>query len=189
MVAQRGRPRAATADQDIAAATLALLAERGYAGTTIEQVAKRTGISRPTIYRRFENREEMIHRAITDVLDASLDALRDDPDPYRNVRNHLRNTITMLTQSPVGPIYRAVLAEIPHVPELAQVVREIGAARRARLKRAFRLAVQNGSLSAPRQLDVAVDALIGAIYFRYLMPAQPLTPAYADQLLREFRRS
>jgi AcrR family transcriptional regulator len=59
-----GRPRDVDADVAILDAALDLLIERGIEATTIEQVAKRAGVTRPTVYRRFSDKNEMLVAAI-----------------------------------------------------------------------------------------------------------------------------
>ncbi|MEU7039579.1 TetR/AcrR family transcriptional regulator [Streptomyces varsoviensis] len=59
-----GRPRSREADEAILAAALDLLIERGIGWTSIEQIARRAGVTRATVYRRFPNLTELLVRAI-----------------------------------------------------------------------------------------------------------------------------
>jgi AcrR family transcriptional regulator len=59
-----GRPRRAEVDAAILDAALDLLIEHGVEATTIEQVAKRAGVTRPTVYRRFPDKNQMLVAAI-----------------------------------------------------------------------------------------------------------------------------
>lgn len=59
-----GRPRNADIDNAILDAALDLLIEHGVEATAIEQVAKRAGVTRPTIYRRFPDKNQMLVSAI-----------------------------------------------------------------------------------------------------------------------------
>ena len=183
MVKRKGRPRDESVEEKISAAVVELLEARGYSGTTIEQVALTTELSRPTIYRRHPNKTHMIHSVIGDLLDQSLNALIEDADPLKNVRNHLINTIELLTNSPVGPIYRAVISEIPRDAELAKLVGDIGTTRRQRLNKAVRAAEKAKQLSFPGETEIALDGIVGAIYFRYLTAPHLLSAHYADELL------
>ncbi|MEM7097639.1 MAG: TetR/AcrR family transcriptional regulator [Pseudomonadota bacterium] len=183
MEKRRGRPRDESVEWKISAAVIDLLESRGYAGTTIEQVALVTGLSRPTIYRRHANKTLMINAVIGQLLDQSADSLVEVVDPLQNVRNHLINTIALLNETPVGPIYRAVIAEIPRNPDLAKLVGKIGSARRVRLNKAVERAQHAGCLSFPGDTKIALDGIVGAIYFRYLTTPHLLSKAYADELL------
>src|SRR5579872_3977153 len=53
---QRGRPRSQEADRAILTATLDLLASRGLAAMSIEEIAARAGVGKTTIYRRWPSK-------------------------------------------------------------------------------------------------------------------------------------
>ncbi|MFH9424313.1 TetR/AcrR family transcriptional regulator [Streptomyces sp. NPDC017529] len=59
-----GRPRSREADEAILAAALDLLIERGVGLTSIEQVARRAGVTRATVYRRFPTLTDLLVRAV-----------------------------------------------------------------------------------------------------------------------------
>lgn len=65
--ARRGRPRDAGRDQQILLAAQELLAEVGYEQFTMEAVAARVGASKPTLYRRWASRAELVAAAIGDL--------------------------------------------------------------------------------------------------------------------------
>jgi AcrR family transcriptional regulator len=65
-----GRPRDAAIDEIVLRAAFELFLERGAEGATIDDVAKRTGVARATIYRRWKSR---------DLLLAALRALKQPP--------------------------------------------------------------------------------------------------------------
>src|SRR4051794_23872567 len=59
-----GRPRDARHDEAILEATMALLSEAGYARLTIDGVAARAGVGRPTIYRRWPSKPALVVAAL-----------------------------------------------------------------------------------------------------------------------------
>jgi len=58
--AQRGRPRDPQIDAAILGATLAALDDAGYAGLTLEDVARRAGTTKPALYRRWSSRQRLV---------------------------------------------------------------------------------------------------------------------------------
>src|SRR5690349_13791922 len=60
----RGRPRDPSCDTAIADAALELVAELGYDRTSVEAIAGRAGVSKPTIYRRWPGKRELIVEAL-----------------------------------------------------------------------------------------------------------------------------
>ncbi|MGW7515175.1 TetR/AcrR family transcriptional regulator [Streptomyces sp. NPDC054796] len=59
-----GRPRSREADEAILAAALDLLIERGVGCVSVEQVARRAGVTRATVYRRFPDLTALLVRAV-----------------------------------------------------------------------------------------------------------------------------
>src|SRR4051794_36158269 len=59
-----GRPRDPRVDEAVRAAALELLAAEGYPGTSIQAVARRAGVSAPSIYRRWASKAELIEAAV-----------------------------------------------------------------------------------------------------------------------------
>ena len=77
-----GRPRDPGYDKAILHATLEILFEKGYAGLTIDGVAAKTGVGRPTIYRRWPSKPALVIAALGQSVGLSptpdTGSLRDD---------------------------------------------------------------------------------------------------------------
>jgi AcrR family transcriptional regulator len=69
-----GRPRSQAAEEAILTAALALFLDHGVEGASIERIAKRAGVGKTTIYRRWSSKEELLAQAIGRVRE---DAERD----------------------------------------------------------------------------------------------------------------
>ena len=67
-----GRPRSAEADNAIVEATLDLLDPGGVEAVKIEEVARRAGVARTTVYRRFPSRSDLVLNACEDVVSRYL---------------------------------------------------------------------------------------------------------------------
>lgn len=64
MSATRGRPRTEAITGAILQATVALIAEEGIGALTMDAVAARSRVSKPTIYRRWATKQELVIHAI-----------------------------------------------------------------------------------------------------------------------------
>ena len=77
-----GRPRDPQADEAIISAIVDVLAEVGFSGFTVEEVATRAGVGKATIYRRWSTREDLILAAAEQVMvqvePPDTGSLRDD---------------------------------------------------------------------------------------------------------------
>ena len=72
MTATRGRPRDPALDTVILTAALELFIAHGIAGMSIEQVAKRAGVGKPTIYRRWSTKERLVADAIAALVGTDI---------------------------------------------------------------------------------------------------------------------
>ncbi|MFT4199612.1 TetR/AcrR family transcriptional regulator [Gordonia sp. (in: high G+C Gram-positive bacteria)] len=66
-----GRPRNPGLDASILTATRTLLAEVGYAKTTISAISRASGVATPAIYRRWSSKEAIVEEAVFGVEGAT----------------------------------------------------------------------------------------------------------------------
>jgi AcrR family transcriptional regulator len=162
-----GRPRSARVDEAILAAARRELAERGYARMSVDGVAARAGVSKPTVYLR--------HPTKAELATAAIGSMRVDPRPAPtcDVRADLVAHLRLLRAGLERPHGMAtlgtVLAEEHETPELLALFRErLVAPRRRELRAVLEAAQKRGELQPGAHLDVAVSALVGAFFARYL---------------------
>jgi len=162
-----GRPRSAGADEAILAAALAELGERGYARMSVDAVAARAGVSKPTVYLRHPTKADLATAAIASMRVAPR------PAPTDDVRADLIAHLRLLRAGLERPYGMAtlgtVLAEEHETPELLALFRErLVAPRRRELRAVLQAARERGEVRAGANLDVAVAALVGAFFARHL---------------------
>jgi AcrR family transcriptional regulator len=162
-----GRPRSTRVDEAILAAARGELAERGYARMSVDGVAARAGVSKPTVYLRHPSKAELATAAIASMR------VEPRPAPTGDVRADLVAHLRLLRaglQRPYGmATLGTVLAEEHETPELLALFRErLVAPRRRELRAVVAAARERGELRPDANLDVAVNALVGAFFARYL---------------------
>jgi AcrR family transcriptional regulator len=162
-----GRPRSARVDEAILSAARAELAERGYARMSVDAVAARAGVSKPTVYLRHPTKADLATAAIASMRAESR------PAPTGDVRADLIAHLRLLRAGLERPYGMAtlgtVLAEEHETPELLALFRErLVKPRRRELRAVLEAARERGDLCADANLDVAVSALVGAFFARYL---------------------
>jgi len=178
-----GRPRRPGTDAAIAAATIDLLADVGYAGLTIEAVAIRSGVSRPTVYRRHATKAELVAAAMTATLATANPVVPDTGDVLVDVERLLGNTVAALTTSTFGASVAEIVGPARHEPELRDLLDVALEERRGLLRELLGRAERHGRLSAS-DVDVAIDLLLGAIYFRLLISGASLDDAFVTDIVR-----
>lgn len=180
---RRGRPRSRRVDRAIRSAVLELLAERGYGGATIDAVSARAGVTRPTIYRRYASKAELVAAAVEGELDVANPDVPDRGNAVDDVRILLANTIKMI-RGPMGGVVRAIVPELERDEDLRRASQRMLERRRRLLRTAIHRGVERGEFAGDLNVEVAIDALLGGVYLRLLITGQPLTPRLAGELVR-----
>lgn len=188
----RGRPRDSATDLAILRSALNLFIERGVEGTSIEQIAKQAGVGKPSIYRRWSSKEDLIAAAMeTLVVEetgwASPEAIKTE-SPYALVEAAIDSAAATVTT----PQYRALVARVfgsavSH-PALMAIYWDRYIAPRRRLAASLlERAQQLGTVAADTDFDVAIDMMVGAVTYRVLQPA-PLDVEEMRRYLRALYR-
>ena len=179
----RGRPRSEEADRAILRAATELLAERGLAGLSMEEVAARAGVGKATIYRRWRSRGALALDAFM-VEFRALQPLPDTGTLRGDLLAALRAWVKAVTRTPAGRILAGLVAAAQDDPELAaawraQVVEPMRAQHRVVLRRA----IERGEIPASTDTDVALDLMYGAAYHRLLQGHRPLSDTFVRRVI------
>jgi AcrR family transcriptional regulator len=178
VTAARGRPRDPALDTAILTAALELFLERGIEGMSIEQVAKRAGVGKPTVYRRWPAKERLVADAIAALVGTDIHwPTREEIDgtpPHELVRRNL----DAAARTAADPGFRALVAQVygsavTH-PLLMQTYWDhYIVPRRTLTKALLKRAQADGAVAADADVDVLVDMVAGAVTYRVLQPNPP----------------
>jgi AcrR family transcriptional regulator len=164
----------------ILAATMAELADAGYAGLTIDNVARRSGVHKTTIYRRWKDREALVTAAVTDFARTGL-PFPDTKDIGTDLRRFARGMVTFLN-SPVGrAVPAAMLADAARVPEIAEARRRFFEDRFRRAEPVVAGAIERGELPVGTDAEELIKTILAPICLRLLVTAEPIDQAAADR--------
>ena len=155
-----GRPRSAQSHQAILEATLALFAEEGLSGSSIEAIAERAGVGKTTIYRRWSSKE--------DVIKDALNLFRaDNPIPDTgNIRNDLlyiaKESRELFNHNPLmAKLTTKLIAEIKTKPEIYHVFYEKLVASRVQQ---FRQIVERAKARGELRPDLDTTFIVSLIF-------------------------
>jgi AcrR family transcriptional regulator len=178
----RGRPRSEKARRAILKAAQALLADGGLGAVTMEAVAARAGVGKPTVYRWWPDRHAV---AMAALMETALD------NPVRSggrsaiaaLRAQLR-AIAKRFATTTGRHVASMIAAAQTESELSKAFRNhFVLARRAEGKALLERAMQNREVRRDLDAEVALDLLYGPLFFRLLMGHAPLNEAFVDGVL------
>jgi AcrR family transcriptional regulator len=176
-----GRPRDARADAAIMAAAVEVLADKGPGGFTVDEVAARAGCGKATIYRRWSSRGSLLldtaHRMGVEPDLVDTGSVRDD------LVGVVTQLGTKLRETPAGRILPAVIAEASINPEMRVVLRGFVRDRRSRPRAAVMRGIERGQLPPDIDVDLLLDVLGGAAFYRELVAGQPADEAWVSALV------
>lgn len=175
-----GRPRNPEADAAILAAALDLLLERGVEATSIEQVARRAGVTRATVYRRFPDK--------TRLLIATMEAAYGNPPASPEIRD-LEHLVTSWAHALADPrgrrLLRRLYGAIDDLPELAAAYRtRFGEHRDQARRHVLERARDRGQLPAGTDPEVLLDVLTGAVWQHLASRPDTTTATDVERYLR-----
>lgn len=160
------------------------LADHGIGGLTIENVARRAGVGKATVYRRWTSKREMILTVLADV-GASADLFPDTGGLESDLRALLSSAAEHLRDRRVGRIVPDVLAESARDPEFAAALHEqIGLVRRHRAAAMITRAINRGELPSHVDLALASDLIAAPLYWRLSVTREELTPSDLERLIQ-----
>lgn len=122
------RRRAEARPDEVLDAALALFIEKGFAGTRVEDVAKRAGLSKGAVYLYFPSKEALIEglirRAVLPVADTALEALTSyEGDPRIVISAVLKMVAQRLSDPKVLAMPKLIFRELHAFPALAEMYR------------------------------------------------------------------
>lgn len=178
----RGRPRDPRTRAAILAAARILLARGGLTAVTIEAIAQKAGVSRPTIYRYWTNAPAVAMAAFLESTGAA-EAARSTGNALAALREQLR-ALADAFAAPAGRSVAAMVAAAQSETELAKAFRNEFIARNRDATRALlERCITDGAIEAPGDMDLTLDLIFGPLFYRLLMGHAPITRDFVDRLL------
>jgi AcrR family transcriptional regulator len=112
-----------------------LFAERGFAGTSLQDIADALGITRPALYYYVKSKDELLARLVTEVTDGPLNELndlvaREGHDPVATLRGVVEVIVRRRTSQPAR--FRLLIRSEAELPE--ELTEAYAESRRAVLK-------------------------------------------------------
>jgi AcrR family transcriptional regulator len=173
--------RADERPREICAAALDVFAEKGFAAAKLDEIARRAGVSKGTLYLYFEDKAELFRAVVRDAIAPNVEALTGALSsldaPFADVVSmFLAGFADREARLPVGAVAKIVIGESRNFPELARVWHdEVASKAIAALAGFVERAQQRGEVRSgdPRlfALSLMGPMVLGALWRATLVPA------------------
>jgi len=157
-------------------ATVAELGASGLAGLSLGAVARRAGVHKATLYRRWGTRERLL-----------LELMREQAAEAVPVPNtgSLRQDLIALAQAAVDnsaspsvePILRAIIAGLPQNPAVADAARQFWRERMALDSKIIERAIARGEIPTTPNPRAMIESVLAPLHLRLLITGVPADAA------------
>ncbi|UCM86537.1 TetR/AcrR family transcriptional regulator [Streptomyces marincola] len=181
-----GRPRDPQIDHAVLTAALEVLDEAGYAGLSLEEVARRAGTSRPAIYRRWSGRAPLALAAIASRLDVPS-----PPDTGCTLCDLGESfNVFLAAYRTIRPdVLSSLYAECAPDPRLrARYLETVVEPSRRAVGSTLDRAVARGDLRAGTDREQLLDIVGALVHYRALFGPRHLTDAEAERAIEVLLR-
>jgi len=154
----------------ITEAALAELAEAGYARMSMEAVARRAGVGKAALYRRWSSKQAMVTELIRSRVADAIPPAPATGALHTDLRELLATFRSQLANPLLARIAAGLLAEASHDDALAEgIYTAVTAPRRAAARAILQGAIDRGELPPGLDLELGTDLLIAPLAFRVLV--------------------
>lgn len=175
------RPRSQAAREKMLAAATELIFSAGVGAFTIDEVARRSGVAKTTIYRHFPNRNELLIAAIDAGMSVPVTPdnglLRDD------LLEFLASVLPIFQDSALRLVNLEVMVASARDRELGHLFASMLDARMGPLMTIFQRGKTRGEISADMEFDTAFEIIEGPFILRSLFQPEALEDIDLESLV------
>ncbi len=180
-----GRPtdeRVRRSRATVLAAAGDLLFERGFAGASVDEISRRSGVAKTTIYRHWATRAELLRDAC-----AAIGTPQKTPNTGNfegDVTALLTDLAKLLRTARWASVLPSIIDAAERDPEIADVYSRLQHGYAQPFAAIIRRAVERGELPHDTNVEMLIAALIGPLFYRRWFSREPLTNAFASQIAK-----
>lgn len=179
-------PRVARSRAAVLAGTRELVASAGFAGLTIELIARRSGVARTTIYRHWPSLGALVFEAV--ASDTSTPSIVDSGDPWADIEATVRGLAAKLRDSEWARMLPALIDASSRDAEIHRLQTQRSAERRGDLAALIDEGKRVGVVAPDTDTEVLVELLVGPLFSRHLVSHLPVDDDFVDRVLAAARR-
>ena len=158
-----------------------LLSESGVIGFTIDEVARRSGVAKTTIYRHWASREALVLEACARISDEQ--DLPDTGSVTTDLVALLVNVGNLLVTARWSSVVPSIVDVAERDPEFAAVHATIQRGHAAPVRLVLDRAVKRGDIPATTDQSFVISALMGPLYYRRWFAREAIDEQFVTALV------
>ncbi len=164
-------------------ATLELLTASGLGGFSVEEVARRSGVAKTTIYRHWPTRTELVMEACS-----QLSAEQHAPDTGSfegDITAFLMSIAALLRTASWSSVVPSIVDAAEREPALAALQSKIQLGHTRPLQEIITRAARNGELPTSTDASAMIAALLGPLFYRRWFSREPLDETFVKAVAKK----
>ncbi|MFC3831445.1 MULTISPECIES: TetR/AcrR family transcriptional regulator [Deinococcus] len=174
-------PRVQRSRTTILATTLDLLTESGLGGVSIDEVSRRSGIAKTTIYRHWPTRADLLTDACAQLIDRQ--DIPDTGDVRRDLTTQLTTLAHLLTTARWSTVLPSVIDAAERDPGIADILSRIQRGHMAPFREIMTRARTRGELPPDADHSALTAQLMGPLFYRRWFTREPLDDAFVQMVI------
>lgn len=187
--ARVGRPRSESAASHAAIldAVHDLLKEKSAREISMEAVAKRAGVGKPTLYKWWPTKTALIFTLVQERIMGPMEA-EQGASAEEAIRGRMRSLISAFNGD-FGKVLAELIAEGQSDPGvLTELYERLISLRRGVLVSYIERGKRDGEFADESDPELLVDAIFGPLFYNLLLRLTPLTQQYGQRLIDQVLR-
>ncbi|MEV0700809.1 TetR/AcrR family transcriptional regulator [Saccharopolyspora sp. NPDC050389] len=181
--------RTARSRDAILRAAIDLCVDQGYSAVTIEAIAARARVGKPTVYRWWRSKNAVLLDALLEMWAAPIVPLPESDDVAGDLRTWLHRLADTFNDPRLRAVITGVIGAAQHDPQLKNAIRErihtpLRSGNQSRI-----VAAQRAGLLPEIDPELLEDSLVAPLWYRMLVSGAPLDHEYADAILANVLRN
>ncbi len=184
---KRGRPPSEAAQRRALEAAHDILMAEGFGRLTIEAVAARSGVGKPTIYRSWANAQELAMAAL--LVRPLPEAEANGATAQAALGAQMRGLVTAFASTRGRQITMALAAADPESEFTKAFRNQVILSSRNAGRGILEQALDRGEIVPPIDIEALLDMIYGPVFFRLLVGHRPVSPEFGDAIVRTALRA
>jgi AcrR family transcriptional regulator len=176
-------PRVLVSRERVLTTTLDLLTEAGLDELTIDEISRRSGVAKTTIYRHWPNRSALVIDACSQMTDGE-EAPPDTGSLEGDVKAILTNVAELLGTARWSSIVPSIVDVAEHDPAFADIHSKIQREHAAPLRLALDRAALRGEIPLTADRDAITAVLLGPLFYRRWFSREPIGAKFLEMIIR-----
>lgn len=167
----------------ILAAAFELLTAGGVGGFSVDEVARRSGVAKTTIYRHWPTREALVADACWRMVSEQQEEAPDTGTLAGDIEAILRQIGGLLWSANWAAVLPSIVDAAERDREFAKIHSQVQRGHAAPLRTVLERAQDRGEIPAGTDIAVTVAALLGPLFYRRWFSREPIDDLFVRALI------